>query len=613
MCGIVGYIGETLGADKLMSGLKRLEYRGYDSAGIAVYDDQTAKIKIRKCKGRLSNLEEQLKDEPIDGMSGIGHTRWATHGEPNRRNSHPHTDSDQGIAIVHNGIIENYDLLKQGLEAKGVVFSTETDTEVIAQLLAYYHHGDMRSTLLRVLPMLEGSFALAILDAAEPDKLFCARKDSPLIVGKTQDGFYIASDIPAMLEFARDVYWLDEREIAVMDRKTICFYDELGNEREKETTYVDWDLSAAEKSGYEHFMLKEIYEQPRVIQETLAHYLDAEMRDFREDIIPISAEEAKQISRITILACGTAFHAGLVGKSLIEKMAGIPVNVEIASEYRYNSSIQLSNELFIVVSQSGETADTIAAMRKARRNGGRIIAFCNVIGSTIAREADAVLYTLAGPEIAVASTKAYVAQLLMFELLALALGRMLGRCEKEAFEKQIEALKKLPEQVQELLDDKARIQQFANQFFDCKSVFFLGRLLDFASAQEAALKLKEISYIHSESYAAGELKHGTIALLEEGTLVVALCTQAAVLDKMKSNIEEVRVRGAAVLIVAMCEESRADELELLGKLWRVPQTSELCAPILTIVPMQLFSYFMALEKGCDIDKPRNLAKSVTVE
>ena len=613
MCGIVGYVGQSLCLDKLIGGLERLEYRGYDSAGVAIYDDEAKCINIRKSKGRLQNLKKQVQQLPIDGRTGIGHTRWATHGEPNDQNSHPHTNDHQNIAVVHNGIIENYDRLKRALQVKGIQFTSDTDTEVVAQLLGYYYDGNMHNTLLRVLPMLEGSFALGILDANEPDSLFCVRKDSPLVVGVMDTGFFIASDTPAMLDYSRNVYWMDDEEFAVMKQNDIHFFDILGNEKTKEIHHIDWDIEAAEKAGYEHFMLKEIHEQPKVLADTLAHYVDVDALQFRENALPLIHDPTQAIGRITIIACGTAYHAGLVGKALIEKAVKIPVNVEIASEYRYRDAIYFEDELFIVISQSGETADTIAAMRLAKQKGGRVLALCNVIGSTIAREADAVMYTMAGPEIAVASTKAYTSQVLLLEIISLALCTMRGKTDEKECKKRIQALTKLPEQVQSLLDDKEKIQIFANHHFDSKSVFFLGRLLDFISAQEAALKLKEISYIHSEPYAAGELKHGTIALIEEGTLVVALATQRSVIDKMRSNIEEVRVRGADILVLTMEGDGRKEALEGLGEIWTIPNTYEEYAPILTIAPMQLFAYFMALEKGCDIDKPRNLAKSVTVE
>ncbi len=613
MCGIVGYVGHENCVEHLIKGLRSLEYRGYDSAGVAVIDGGI--LRIRKAKGRLAMLEGLIEALPVDGTIGIGHTRWATHGEPNDVNAHPHADIGGKLAIVHNGIIENYFALKRRLEASGVVFASETDTEVIAQLLGHYYDGDMKATLYRVLPLLEGSFALAVLDVSQPGTLFAARKNSPLVVGKGENAHLVASDIPALLSYSRDVYFMEDGEVAVLTESDAQFFDAFGNALDKDMTRIDWKVDAAEKGGYPHFMLKEICEEPEALRNTLAHYvqLDNPPR-FREGSLPFTKEEIAGVSRVTILACGTAYHAGMLGRALIEAATGMPVQVEIASEYRYGSSPVLEGELCVVVSQSGETADTIAAMRKARSVGTKVVALCNVIGSTIAREADAVLYTLAGPEIAVASTKAYVTQVLLFELLALDWGQKRGRIDGATLAERLGALSALPEKAAALIEESQieRIQQLASRVFDSKSVFFIGRGLDYATALEAALKLKEISYIHSESYAAGELKHGTIALVEEGTLVVAMATQGGVRDKMASNIEEVRVRGAHVLTI-LPEGDSTGSMEQAGELWRIPRTDDALAPLLSIIPLQLFAYFMALEKGCDIDKPRNLAKSVTVE
>jgi glucosamine--fructose-6-phosphate aminotransferase (isomerizing) len=608
MCGIVGYVGKEDCVDILLKGLERLEYRGYDSAGIAVIDQ--AAINIRKAEGRLNNLKEKIAAEPIMGKTGIGHTRWATHGEPSYINSHPHLDAQATIAIVHNGIIENYYVLRKALEQKGICFLSETDTEVIVQLLGYYYDGDMLSTLYRVLPMLEGSFALGVLDVTCPGTLYCTRKGSPLIVGKGSKGNFIASDIPAILEYSRDIYFLDDYDIAVVFADSIRFYDEMGNELHKDSTYIEWDMAAAEKDGYAHFMLKEISQQPQVLLDTLQHYVDLEKMAIRRETMPFTPAEAKAMTKITLLGCGTAYHAGRVGKSLLESLVRIPAESDVASEYRYKEPMIDPNDTFIVISQSGETADTVAAMRLAKAKGNRIIALCNVIGSTIAREADAVMYTLAGPEIAVASTKAYLAQLLLFELIALDLAHLRGQLDEAQLKEILLALSQLPDQAAALIEQKQDIQYFANRHANCKSVFFIGRQLDYCLAMEAALKLKEISYIHSESYAAGELKHGTIALIESGTLVIAMATQHKVLDKLISNIEEVKVRGAQVITIAQ-ESSPA--MEKLAVVWTIPQTLDILAPILAIIPMQLFAYYMALQKGCDIDKPRNLAKSVTVE
>ena len=606
MCGIVGYVGEEQCIPILMHGLRKLEYRGYDSAGVAVYNNG---ICIQKAKGKLINLTQQLENNPISGTTGIGHTRWATHGEPNYTNSHPQIDTKGNIAIVHNGIIENYYTLKKSLLQKGIAFVSETDTEVVVQLLGLYYDGDMRTTLLRVLPMLEGSFALAILDANQPDKLYCTRKESPLIVGKGARGNFIASDIPAILKYSRDIYLLDDMEIAVLSREEVHFYDGLGNRIDKQSMNIQWDIDSAEKGGYEHFMLKEINEQPKVLKDTLAHYVDTANHTIRREMMPFTNEQANALKKITIVACGTAYHAGLIGKALIEKLARVNVETDIASEYRYRDPIVGEGETVIVVSQSGETADTIAAMRAAKAKGCRVVALCNAIGSTITREADVVMFTLAGPEIAVASTKAYTTQQLLFVLLALDIGNLRGNITDVQMRDYLKELVTIPQKAQLVVEKLPRVQQFASRVMDSKSVFFIGRGLDYALAMEAALKLKEISYIHSEAYASGELKHGTIALIEQGTLVVAIATQGNILDKTLSNIEEVRARGAKVLVLTTERKHIMPKAEV----WTIPDTSDIFSSILSIIPMQLFAYFMALLKGCDIDKPRNLAKSVTVE
>lgn len=608
MCGIVGFVGRRPCAELLLNGLERLEYRGYDSAGIAMIGPEG--IEVRKTKGRLDQLRHLMSMAPLEGSTGIGHTRWATHGEPSYVNSHPHTDAKGKLAIVHNGIIENYYALRKALEKKGIVFASETDTEVIVQLLSYYDEGDMLSTLYRVLPMLEGSFALGVLSAECPETLYCTRKGSPLIVGRGTEGNFIASDIPAILEHTRDIYFMEDFDIAVVFPESIRFYDGLGNPQEKECVHIEWDLAAAEKDGYAHFMLKEISQQPQILHDTLAHYVDLDHLEIRRETMPFDVEAVKKMGKMVFLGCGSAYHAGRVGKSLIEKMARLPVEIEVASEYRYKDPLIGDQDLFVVISQSGETADTIAAMRMARENGNKVIALCNVIGSTIAREADQVMYTLAGPEIAVASTKAYVAQLLLFQIMALDLAVLNGKMTVEEQKVYLQALRSVPAQAAELIAQKTEIQYYADRYAAAKSVFFIGRLLDYALAMEAALKLKEISYIHSESYAAGELKHGTIALIEEGTLVVAMATQKKVFDKLLSNVEEVKVRGAKVILVG---QGRMPSEELAEAYWQIPETPDAIAPLLAIIPLQLFAYYMALQKGCDIDKPRNLAKSVTVE
>ncbi|MEA4892130.1 MAG: glutamine--fructose-6-phosphate transaminase (isomerizing) [Peptococcaceae bacterium] len=608
MCGIVGYTGTLDCVDILLKGLTRLEYRGYDSAGLAVIDGE--KIDIRKAKGRLSNLTKLVEKSPIKGQTGIGHTRWATHGEPSDINSHPHIDANGQIAIVHNGIIENYYALRKGLEQKGIRFITETDTEVVVQLLGYYYTGDMLSTLYRVLPMLEGSFALGLIDLKSPETLYCTRKGSPLIVGRASHGNLIASDIPAILEYSRDFYLLDELDIAVVGREEIRFYDAMGNEEHKDSVHIDWDMEAAEKEGYAHFMLKEIHQQPQALLDTFNHYVDTEKWEVRREAMPFTTAEARQLQKLTVVGCGTAYYAGLVGVSLISRLARLAVYADVASEYRYKEPLIEEHEAFVVISQSGETADTIAAMRLAKEHGRKVAALCNVIGSTIAREADQVLYTLAGPEIAVASTKAYTAQVMILTIMALDLARLRGYLSEEEQKKALRELAEVPAKVAEILKHKEEIQYAASRYANSRSVFFIGRLLDYSMSMEAALKLKEISYIHADAYGAGELKHGPIALIEDGTLVMAYATQKKVLDKICSNIQEVKVRGAQVITISQYD---TPELSKLGAVWKLPEVADIFAPLLAVVPAQLFSYYVALQKGCDIDKPKNLAKSVTVE
>lgn len=609
MCGIIGYVGTKEVVPILLSGLERLEYRGYDSAGVAVLKD--GKIQIRKAKGRLNFLKERLEEQPCEGTLGIGHTRWATHGEPSDINSHPHTDMKGDIAIVHNGIIENYLQLKNWLIDQGCVFVSDTDTEVVAHMLNHFYEGDMLQAIFKVLPQLQGSFALGIISQSDPDTLYCTRKDSPLVVGHTEHGNFIASDIPAILEYSRDVYLLDDLDVAVLHRDSIQFYGALGNAMEKEAMHIDWDIKVAEKGGYPHFMLKEIHEEPTALRDTLNPLIDSQKGCMRSEAMPLDEAYVKDIRHITIVACGTAYHAGIVAKYVYEKKLRIPVDVDIASEFRYRDPIVEPNSLFIIISQSGETADSIAAMREAQSRGAKVLAITNVVGSTISREADGVLNTWAGPEIAVASTKAYVSQLMALYALFLDLGHKRGVMDDAEVAAAIQELQAIPGKVQQILDDQTAIQQLAHKYFDRHSVFYLGRGLDYALAQEASLKLKEISYIHSEAYAAGELKHGTIALIEEGTLVVAMVTQDELMEKTISNINEVAVRGAKVLAVVNAGNTQLREE--VDYVWHIPEVPNYLAPILTIVPMQLFAYYVALEKGCDIDKPRNLAKSVTVE
>ena len=609
MCGIVGYIGSKNASPILMEGLERLSYRGYDSAGVAVIGPD-GKIGVRKAKGRLENLAGLLKESPVSGTIGIGHTRWATHGEPSDLNAHPHTDVKGGIAVVHNGIIENHAALRRHLEQTGAKFVSQTDTEVIAHLLNWLYDGDMKRTLIRAMGMLEGSYALGILCDHEPGDLYCARNDSPLVVGARDGEGFIASDIPALLSHTRDVIFLQDKEIAVLNRQGISVFDAYGNHCHHPVFHVDWDLTSAEKGGYAHYMLKEIHEQPEAARKTAAPRLDVP----EENWLPIRPEEAKRLKKITIVACGTAYHAGIYGQYAIEKLARIPVEAAIASEYRYRDPIIGEDELFIAVSQSGETADTLAALREAKRRGAHVIALCNVVGSTIAREAgeENTLYTYAGPEIAVASTKAYTTQAELLFLIGMALGKMRGHLTAEQAEALAAEVRTLPEKMETALKTEPQLQRIASTASQKKHVFFVGRGMDYALSMEAALKLKEVSYIFSEAYAAGELKHGPIALLQEGRLVVATITQPQLIDKAMSNLKEVKARGARIL--AICRESLREKVEPeVDELILIPDADELLCPLLAAIPLQLFAYCMAVQRGCDVDKPRNLAKSVTVE
>ena len=609
MCGIVGYIGSKNASPILMEGLERLSYRGYDSAGVAVIGPD-GKIGVRKAKGRLENLADLLKESPVSGTIGIGHTRWATHGEPSDLNAHPHTDVKGGIAVVHNGIIENHAALRRHLEQTGAKFVSQTDTEVIAHLLNWLYDGDMKRTLIRAMGMLEGSYALGILCDHEPGDLYCARNDSPLVVGARDGEGFIASDIPALLSHTRDVIFLQDKEIAVLNRQGISVFDAYGNHCHHPVFHVDWDLTSAEKGGYAHYMLKEIHEQPEAARKTAAPRLDVP----EENWLPIRPEEAKRLKKITIVACGTAYHAGIYGQYAIEKLARIPVEAAIASEYRYRDPIIGEDELFIAVSQSGETADTLAALREAKRRGAHVIALCNVVGSTIAREAgeENTLYTYAGPEIAVASTKAYTTQAELLFLIGMALGKMRGHLTAEQAEALAAEVRALPEKMETALKTEPQLQRIASTASQKKHVFFVGRGMDYALSMEAALKLKEVSYIFSEAYAAGELKHGPIALLQEGRLVVATITQPQLIDKAMSNLKEVKARGARIL--AICRENLREKVEPeVDELILIPDADELICPLLAAIPLQLFAYCMAVQRGCDVDKPRNLAKSVTVE
>lgn len=608
MCGIVGYIGNRNSREVLINGLSKLEYRGYDSAGIAVQTKQG--LQVKKAKGRLAILESKLNEEPVQGSVGIGHTRWATHGKPSDVNSHPHTDDSSKFAVVHNGIIENYIALKEELIAKGHHFASETDTEVIAHLISELYDGDIVKAVQQAVKQIRGAFALGVLTEYEPDKLVAVRLASPLIIGVGEGENFIGSDIPAILEYTRNVYILNDGEMAVLTRDGVELRTIEGNFISREMFHVDWDLITAEKAGYEHFMLKEIYDQPKAYRDTMGSRI-ADGDKINLEQVSMSKEDIKNIDRIHIVACGTAYHAGLVGKYVIENLARIPVEVDVASEYRYRTPIITDKTLVIGVSQSGETADTLAALREAKRCGARILAITNVVGSSVAREADDLILTWAGPEIAVASTKAYTTMLISFYLLGLHLAQQLGTKDEAYIKNVIAAMKSLPEQVESILNRTDEIKKFAEEIAGYEDLFFIGRGLDYAVALEGSLKLKEISYIHSEAYAAGELKHGTLALIEEGVPVIALATQADLFEKTVSNIKEVTARGAHVL--GLSHEGDKELKKSVDQYFVIPQTVDLLSPALSVVPLQLLSYYASLARGNDVDKPRNLAKSVTVE
>lgn len=607
MCGIVGYIGQNEAAPVLIQGLKKLEYRGYDSAGIAVYNDD---IQVVKTKGRLADLDAKVKGMGgVKGSMGIGHTRWATHGAPSDVNSHPHSSMNGRISVVHNGIIENYLQLKAELETKGYVFQSETDTEVIAQLFDCYYNGDMVDTLIQVIGKVRGSYALGILCQDKPDEMVAVRKDSPLLVGIGEQENFIASDIPALLEYTKEYYLLNDNEIVVLKKDGITILDTNKNEIKKDIYHVDWDISAAEKGGYDYFMMKEIMEQPEAIKKTInPRIVDG---DIVLDNIQYTEQDIKDINRIHIIACGSAWHAGIVGKYVIEEYARIPVEVDLASEFRYRNPILHQNDVCIILSQSGETADTLAALREAKRQGIRILSIVNVVGSSIARESDDVLYTWAGPEIAVATTKGYSTQISLMYLLALKFGHVRGYVSDDKLQTLVQALQQIPDQIEKLLQNEAQWKALAKTYAFSNDVFILGRGLDYAVAMEGSLKLKEISYIHSEAYAAGELKHGTISLIEDGTLVVAIATQDALYEKLVSNVKEVKARGAKVIAIA--KEGNTEIAEVADTVIYIPKVHDAFTASLNIIPMQIFSYYVAVERGCDVDMPRNLAKSVTVE
>lgn len=608
MCGIVGYFGKREASPLLVEGLSKLEYRGYDSAGVAILEE--GNLEIAKCKGRLSCLEEKLKDSPLHGTIGIGHTRWATHGQPSDVNSHPHSNGKKTISVVHNGIIENYISIREWLISKGYEFTSETDTEVIPQLIDYYYDGDLIKAVMKAVSKMEGAYAIGVVTTHEPDKMVAVRKDSPLIVGLGKDETFIASDIPAVLNQTRDIYLLEDKEFVIITKDGVKIINEDEEVVNKEVYHVTWDADAAEKGGYEHFMIKEIHEQPKAIKDTMTSRIVLG-QPIKLDDIHITKEQINKLNKIYIVACGTAYHAGVVGKYVIEKLARIPVELDIASEFKYRDPILDENSLMIVISQSGETADTMSALRLAKSKGARVIAVTNVVGSSASREADDVLYTWAGPEIAVASTKAYVTQLIAMYIIGLFFAQNKETLSNEEIEEIKAAMLELPGKAEKALECKEVIQKMTSKTSMQKDMFFLGRGLDYAVAMEGSLKLKEISYIHSEAYAAGELKHGPIALIEDGTIVIALATQEVLYDKIVSNVQEVVSRGAKVYVIA--QEGHSEVQKTVNSAIYIPKVMDLLSPVITVIPLQLFSYYMAIEKGCDVDKPRNLAKSVTVE
>ncbi|AZS17357.1 glutamine--fructose-6-phosphate transaminase (isomerizing) [Paenibacillus lutimineralis] len=610
MCGIVGYIGKRDTQSVLIEGLKKLEYRGYDSAGIAVYTNKG--LKITKATGRLANLEHKLEDAPLVGSAGIGHTRWATHGKPSDVNSHPHTDHSKKFSVVHNGIVENYLELKDELISQGYEFVSETDTEVISHLLAREYNGDIVAAVQKAISYMRGAFALGVLTEYEPEKLVAVRQASPLVIGIGDGENFIGSDIPALLNYTRKVYILNDGEMAVLTKDAVELMTIEGNFISREMINVDWDAVTAEKGGFAHFMLKEIHEQPKAYRDTMLGRIDESGRRIILPDLHLTEDKIRSINNVHVVACGTAYHAGLVGGAVIERLVRIPVMYDVASEYRYRSPLITPETLVIVVSQSGETADTLAALREAQANGAHVLAITNVVGSSIARDADDVINTLAGPEIAVASTKAYTSQLIAFYLFSLYLAQVRGTQTADEIAHIIAAMHALPEQVESMLANVDAIKAYAEHIAKHKDLFFIGRGLDYAVAMEGSLKLKEISYIHSEAYAAGELKHGTLALIEEGIPVIALATQESVLEKTVSNIKEVKARGADVLALTY-EEHVAGLLKSVDQAFAIPKTLSILAPALSVVPLQLLAYYASLARGNDVDKPRNLAKSVTVE
>ena len=610
MCGIVGYIGFNQASDFLLDGMAKLEYRGYDSAGIAVIGPENV-IKIQKKVGRLANLEAIVKADPNEGTVGIGHTRWATHGRPSDMNAHPHASEDGKFAVVHNGIIENYMPLKEELIEKGYHFKSETDTEVVAHLLEDMYDGDFVSTVRRMLARVDGAYALEIICADEPDKIICTKKENPLVIGLGKGENFVASDIPAIINYTRDTYILNDGELAIVTRDNVSVFDRAGHAIDKEVFHVSWNAEAAEKGGYEHFMLKEIHDQPKAVRDTFGTHISEDGKTVIFDELNWTADDVAAFNKILIVACGTAYHAGLVTKQYIENLARIPVNVEIASEYRYSNPLTDDKTLCIVISQSGETSDTLAALKEAKRHGAKSLAITNVVGSSISREADNTVYTWAGPEISVASTKAYTTQLVAGLLFAVYLGQLNGKMDPALGAEILCGVKSLPTLTHEIFEVDEDMKAFAKHYGFKSDAFFLGRAIDYAVAMEGALKLKEISYIHAEAYAGGELKHGTLALIEEGVPVIALATQEDVYDKMISNIREVKAREAVVIGIGMKGD---DELSKhVDHTIYVPRANKFIAPILAVVPLQLLAYYAAITRGADVDKPRNLAKSVTVE
>ena len=612
MCGIVGYVGTEQAAPILLAGLSKLEYRGYDSAGIAIRNEDTGDITVVKAKGRLKILSEKTNDgRAVPGTCGIGHTRWATHGEPSENNAHPHCTDDKSVVLVHNGIIENYQELKDKLIKSGYAFYSQTDTEIAVKLVDYYYRktGTPLEAISRAMLRIRGSYAFGIMFHDHPGKIFAARKDSPLIIGKSQTGCLIASDVPAILDKTRNVYYIGNHEIAELSQDEIHFYNIDREEIQKEQVEIKWDAESAEKGGYEHFMLKEIHEQPRAVRDTIGAYVKDGKIDLSET--GLTDEKLQKIERIYIVACGSAYHVGMVGKYVIEELADIPVEVDLASEFRYRNPKLVKNSLVVIVSQSGETADSLAALRLAKERKIPVLGIVNVVGSSIARESDYILYTYAGPEISVATTKAYSTQLIAMYLLAIQAAKVKNVISEERYAALIEELGTLPEKIQKTLDDKERIQWFASKYANAKDVFFIGRGIDYAISMEGSLKMKEISYIHSEAYAAGELKHGTISLIEDGILVVGVATQAALFEKTISNMVEVKSRGAYLMGLTTYGNYNIEDTADFAVY--VPQTESFFATSLAIVPLQLMGYYVSVAKGLDVDKPRNLAKSVTVE